>query len=144
MLKTEPWAAFRKYSVKRNQCECKSLIPYLIFVSKSLRNQGGCELRRVCVWRSSSLPVTLTPTSSPGLWVGRGCRKLQITQAYPSLPKLGGRPEIPVENQMIPPIWEERNICSPKNACVVEFFQPFLVCSANLDIVVIRFVTVLC
>ena len=75
-----------------------------------------------------------------------GGTRLQITRAYPypSLPKLGVRPEIPVENQMIPPIWEERNICSPKNACVVEFFHPFLVCSAALDIVDIRFVTVLC
>ena len=76
-----------------------------------------------------------------------GGTRLQITQAsqaYPSLPKLGVRPEIPVENQMFSPIWEERNICSPKNAYVVEFFHPFLVCSANLDIVDIRFVTVLC
>ena len=76
-----------------------------------------------------------------------GGTRLQITQAYPitqAYGKLDVRPEIPVENQMISPIWEERNICSPKNACVLEFFHPFLVCSANLDIVVIRFVTVLC
>ena len=39
-----------------------------------------CELRRVSARRSSSLPVTFTSTSSPGLW-GRGCRvaRLQVT-----------------------------------------------------------------